>query len=133
MFNRGPGGVIREMASGGVNLPWNLGLAALVGLSLLFTRLTVGAEGGMANADHVIGSLALTVISISAAEVARPVRYCLIPLGAALFVTPFLYDVGGLQLVASLVAGAALIALSFRRGAIKERYGGWNRLIVGSD
>jgi nucleoside-diphosphate-sugar epimerase len=129
-FNRGPGGVIREMASGGVNLPWNLALAALIGFSLLFTRLTFGAGGGVANADHLIGSLVLTTISIAAAEVARPVRYALIPLGAALFVTPFIYGVAGLQLIASLAAGAALIALSIRRGSIKERYGGWNRLIV---
>ena len=129
-FNRGPAGVMREMAVGGVNLPWNLALAALIGLSLLFTRLTVGAEGGMANADHVIGSLVLTTISIAAAEVARPVRYLLIPLGAALFVTPFLHEASGAQLIASLVAGAALIALAFRRGPIRERYGGWNRLIV---
>ncbi len=129
-FNRGPGGVIREMASGGVNLPWNLGLAALIGFSLLFTRLTFDAEGSMADADHLIGSLVLTVISIAAAEVARPVRYALIPLGIALFITPFLYGASGVQLIASLAAGAALIALSFRRGQIRERYGRWTRLIV---
>ncbi len=32
--------------------------------------------------------------------------------------------------VIGLALGAALIGLSLRRGAIKERYGRWNRLIV---
>ena len=80
------------MVGSGVSLPWNLALSALIGLSLLFTRITLGAEGGLANADHLIGSLVLTVVSIAAAEVARPVRYVNALLGAALFVTPFLYD-----------------------------------------
>ena len=46
--------------SGGVNLPWNLVLAAAVAASLLFTRLTFEAEGPMADADHLVGALALT-------------------------------------------------------------------------
>ena len=32
--------------------------------------------------------------------------------------------------VASLVCGGALVALSIRRGPIRERYGHWTRLIV---
>jgi nucleoside-diphosphate-sugar epimerase len=129
-FDRRPGAVLREMWSGGVNLPWNLALAAAIGLWLLFTRLTLGAEGSMANADHLIGSLALTVISLAAAEVARPLRYLLIPLGLALLVTPFAYEANMAQLIASLLCGVGLIALSFRRGPIQARYGTWQRLIV---
>jgi len=118
------------MVAGGVNLPWNLGLAALVAASLLFTRLTLGAEGGMANSDHLIGALALTVISVAAAEVARPVRYLLVPLGAALFVTPFAYGADTMQAIASFVTGALLIVLSVRRGGIRGRYGRWDHRIV---
>src|SRR3546814_9042433 len=127
--DRPAGAVVGEMLSGGVNLPWNLVLAAAVAASLLFTRLTFGAEGRMADADHLIGALALTVISIAAAEVARAARYLLIPLGAGLFVTPFLFDASGTQLAASLVAGTLLIALSLRRGPIRGRYGGWDAMI----
>lgn len=129
-FDRAPGTILRDAVTGGVSLPGNLIVAALVGLSLLFTRVTLGTAGSMANADHVIGALVLTVVSIAAAEVARPVRYALVPLGLALFITPFVYESNGAQLVASLVAGAALIALSLRRGAIRERYGAWQRRIV---
>src|SRR5690606_26099133 len=129
-FNRGPGKVLGEMLQGGVHLPWTRWLAALVGVWLMFTRVTLGAEGGMANADHVIGALVLTVLSVAAAEVARAARFLLIPLGIALLITPFVYDAGGVQLAASLVAGVALIVLSLPRGAISSNYGSWNKRIV---
>jgi hypothetical protein len=129
-FDAAPRAVLREMVAGGVNLPWNLAVCVLIGLWLLFTRVTLGAEGAMANADHLIGSLVLTVISVGAAEVARPVRFLLIPLGLVLFATPFLYGAGGTQTAMSLACGALLIALSLRRGPIRGRYGSWSRLIV---
>lgn len=128
-FERPPGVLLRDMWTGGVNLPWNLALAAVLATSLLFTRLTFDADGWMAHADHLIGFLALTVISVAAAEVARPLRYCLIPLGAGLLVTPFWLDASDAHRVANIIIGLLLIALSIRRGTIRERYGSWNRLI----
>jgi nucleoside-diphosphate-sugar epimerase len=128
-LDRGPGPVLRDMWTGGVSLPWNLTLAAVLAASLPFTRLTFGAEGTMANADHLIGFLALTIISLAAAEVARPLRYCLIPLGAALMITPFLFKPDAAHSAASIAIGLMLIALSFRRGAIRDRYGTWDRYI----
>ena len=77
----------------------------------------------MANLDHLIGSLVLTVISEHPAGLN-------IPLGAALLVTPFIYDADVTATTASLVCGAALRALSFRRGPIRQPYGSWQRLIV---
>jgi hypothetical protein len=129
-FDRPPGVVLREMIGGGISLPWNLVLCALIGLSLLFTRITLGAGGGMAGADHLIGSLVLTVVSIAAAEVARPARFAIILLGAALFITPFVYEADLVATVTSLASGAALIAFSLRRGRIRNPYGDWNRLLV---
>ena len=129
-FDQSPGAVFKAAISGGVSLPWNLALAALVGLSLLFTRITLGADGNMAHAHHVIGSLVLTVVSIAAAEVARPVRYLNILLGAALMATPFLFTAGIAATIVSVVLGAGLIALSVRRGPIRERYGNWDRVII---
>jgi hypothetical protein len=129
-FERSPAQLARDMASGGVNLPWNLALCMLIGVWLMFTRLTLGAEGGMANADHLIGALVVTVSAIACAEVARPVRFLNIALGAGLLLTPFIYETQVLQITASIFAGLALIALSLRRGTVKERYAGWNRYIV---
>ena len=129
-FDQSAGAVIKHMVGGGVSLPWNLALAALIGLSLLFTRITLGADGSLANAHHVIGSLVLTVVSIAAAEVARPVRYLNIPLGAVLMAAPFMFGASTVASVVSMVLGAALVVLSIRRGPIRERYGNWNRLII---
>jgi hypothetical protein len=129
-FDQRPNNVLREMWTGGVSLSWNLTAAAAIGLWLMFTRVTLGAEGDMADADHLIGALALTVISLAAAEVARPLRYLLIPLGAALLATPFAFGAGPVATAASLVCGIGLILLSLRRGPIMQRYGNWQPLIV---
>ena len=128
-FDRPPGAIIRDVFSGGVSLPWNLALSAAIGVWLMCTRLTLGTEGAMANADHLIGSLVLTVVSVSAAEVARPVRYLNTLLGAALVAAPFIYDAPFFSGALSAAAGVALILLSLRRGPIREQYAGWSRFI----
>lgn len=125
-FDRSPGTVLRSMVGGGVSLPWNLAVSAFIGFSLLFTRMTLDAEGDMANAHHLIGSLVLTVVSIAAAEVARPARYLNMLLGAALFATTFIYDANPVSTIVGIAAGAALVALSIRQGPIRERYGNWS-------
>jgi nucleoside-diphosphate-sugar epimerase len=129
-FEQGPRRILGEIAGGGVALPWNLAVCLLIGVWLMFTRITLGSEGGMANADHLIGALALTVTVAALAEVARPLRFLNMALGTALLVTPFGYGAGWPATVASLICGVALIALSVRRGRIRNRYGAWNRLIV---
>jgi nucleoside-diphosphate-sugar epimerase len=129
-FDARPGTVFRAMWTGGVSLPWNFAAAAAIGLWLMFTRIALGTEGGMANVDHLIGALALTVISLAAAEVARPLRYLLIPLGIALLISPFLNDADAPRTIAGIACGIGLILLSFRRGRIDQRYAAWQRLIV---
>ena len=129
-FVRNPIAMIGDMVTGGVSLHWSLALSAAVGVWLMFTRLTLGAENGMANADHLIGSLVVTTTVIATAETARPVRFLNIIYGAALFATPFMYGVGGEQMAASLICGVGLIALSIPRGRIRSSYGGLNKYLV---
>jgi uncharacterized membrane protein len=129
-FERAPTQLVRDMLSGGVNLPWNLALSMLIGVWLMFTRLTVDAAGAMANADHLIGALVITVSAIACAEVARPLRFLNIVLGIALLITPFVYQAEMVHAAASLLCGVALIALSLRRGRVEGRYGNWNRYLV---
>jgi hypothetical protein len=69
-------------------------------------------------------------VSIAAAEVARPARWLILPLGAGLMASPFVFAGGTPTMVISLAAGVALIALSVRRGEIQERYGSWDRVIA---
>ncbi|HSR55944.1 MAG TPA: vitamin K epoxide reductase family protein [Alphaproteobacteria bacterium] len=128
-FERSPLTIMREMFGGGVSMPWTLGLCILIGIWLLFTRLTLGAEGGMANADHLIGSLVLTVTVTALAHVARAVRFINMALGAALLITPFVYGADPVATVCSLASGIALICLSAYRGEITQRYGASNAFI----
>ena len=129
-FDRSPWQVLRESASGGVALTWNLALSLAIGVWLMCTRLTLDAEGGMANADHVIGSLVITVSAIACAEIGRSLRFVNLLLGAALFVTPFVFDASGMALVSSALCGGVLMLLSLWRGPVTQRYGSWNRWIV---
>jgi nucleoside-diphosphate-sugar epimerase len=129
-FDRSAVSVLKDMIGGGVSLPWNLALSGVIALSLLFTRLTFGNTGAMANADHMIGFLVLTTLSIAAAEAARPVRYLNVLFGLALLVIPFAFGAGTAATVNSVACGVALILLSHRRGTIQQRYGGWTRLII---
>jgi hypothetical protein len=121
-FERSPAQIGRDMVSRRVNLPWNLALCTLVGIWLMFTRLTLGAEGAMANAEHLIGALIITVSAIACAEVARQARFVNVIFGAALLVTPFVFDAQAPQAIASWLCAVALIALSVPRGAVLSRY-----------
>jgi hypothetical protein len=129
-FDRPLGAVLKSSLGGGVSLPWNLALAGLIGLSLLFTRVTLGATGGLADAHHIIGCAVLTVVAIAAADVARPARALNALLGIGLMSAPLLFDADKMQLAVTLGLGLALVLLSVRRGPILERYGNWNRLLV---
>ncbi|MBM0105923.1 NAD-dependent epimerase/dehydratase family protein [Steroidobacter sp. S1-65] len=129
-FERKPGKLAKEMVSGGVSTPWNLIASILVGVWLMCTRLTVGAEGVLANADHLIGALAITVAITAFAEVGRAVRYVNVLFGVALLIVPFVYGASTPVMLSEVVCGLLLILLSLPRGAIRGQYGSWNRRIV---
>jgi hypothetical protein len=129
-FARAPGAIVRDMLGGGVSLPWTLAASMAIGVWLLLTRLTLGAEGTMADADHLIGSLVLTVAVMATAESARPVRYLNVLLGMALVLMPFVAAATLAQTAAGVVCGLALVALSLPRGAIHNEYGSWSWLLV---
>ena len=108
----------------------NLALAGLIGLWLLFTRVTMGAEGELANAHHVIGCLVLTVVSVAVADVARPARALNALLGVVLMFVPSVFDGDRIAVAVGIGLGLALVLLSIRRGPIEARCGRWNRLLV---
>src|SRR3546814_10828966 len=79
--------------------------------------MILGREGAMANSDHGVGALVITVAIIATAEVARALRFINVALGAWLIAAPFLLTgVGHLGAIMSVVVGIALIGLSLPRG-----------------
>jgi nucleoside-diphosphate-sugar epimerase len=132
-FERSPSQVLRDLVRGGVGLPWSLAACIAIGVWLMLTRVTLGADGAQADADHVVGSLVISASVIACAEVARPVRYVNGLLGLALVATGFLYGGTPAQLISSVVCGAALVALCIPRGRIRERYGSWGPAPAGEN
>jgi len=122
-FERAPVQVLRDMATGGVGLPWNLALTILIGAWLMFSRLTLATQGGLADAHHLIGALAITVAISACAEVARPVRWLNLPLGLALVLASFALEAGAWTQAISAACGLALAALAVPQGRLVNRYG----------
>ena len=120
----------REMVGGGVALPWNLTLCAAIGALLMLSRLTLGAEGMIANAHHLIGALVLTTTAIAAAEIARPLRMLNCVWAIGLMLAPFLAEATAVEQAASVVVGVLLLTASLPRGDVRFHYGEWSTRIV---
>ena len=131
-FDLPPRRFIAQMFAGGITAPWTLNACVAIGVALMCTRLLFGTEGAMADSDHLVGSLVIVIAISSWAEVARALRYLIAPFGVWLVAAPWLLDGANTPGAwASMAAGLALIALSLPRGAIRNRYGAWDRLILG--
>lgn len=130
-FERSPWAIIKDMAGGGVNLPWSLVLSTAIGIWLMCTRLIFGTQGEQANSDHLIGSLVVTISITALAESARPARFVNVLLAIALMASPLMLE-GGSVLAdwSSVLAALLLIAASVPRGRIENRYGSWSRYLV---
>jgi len=129
-FEMTPKEVVGSFFGGGMGLPWSLALSMLAALWLMFTPLTLGSDGGIANVNHVVGSLALTFAVIALAETGRPARYVNVALGALLIGSLFFVEAGGAEIASAVVAGLALIVLALPRGRITRRWGLYQKLIV---
>lgn len=116
----------------GITLPWTLAASVAVGAFLMLTRLVFGTEGAMADSDHVVGALVITVAVIATAEVARALRFINAGFGLWLVAAPWMLD--GASLLASWASvgiGLGLVALSLPRGVrSKEHYASWDRYVV---
>ena len=116
----------------GITLPWTLAASVGIGVLLMFTRLIFDTTGSMANSDHIVGALVITVAIIATAEVARALRFINAAFGAWLVAAPFLLEGdSGTAMFASIIVGLALIGLSLPRGKrSKEHYAGWDKYVV---
>jgi hypothetical protein len=120
-------------ATWGVTVPWQLAAASALGAWLMFTPLIFGTTVAMADSDHIVGGLVITVAIIAMAEVARPLRFLNIAFGLWLVAAPWLLSgvPSAFATVNSVIAGLALVALSLPRGRRSgEHYGNWDRFVV---
>ena len=121
-----------KSAARGVTIPWTLVASATLGIVLMFTRLLFGSVPPMANSDHLIGALIVTVAVMAMAEVGRPLRLINIAFGLWIIVAAWMLE--GASVIgswANVVIGLAVILLSLPRGGRSgEHYGTWDRYVV---
>lgn len=123
-MNKGRWRALHEQA---MALPLALLVSASIGIWLMFTRLSLGHTGAMADSDHLVGSLVFTVSVCAFAEVVRPMRLANGLFGAWLLIAPWVLEgATPTGAVAVMVAGAALIGLALPRGPVRHQYGRWN-------
>jgi hypothetical protein len=117
--------------SRGMTVCWTLAASCFIGAALMLSRLWLDAEGGLANTDHLVGSLTITVSVIAFAEVARLLRYLNALLGAWLMLAPLLYGGTAVETAVRVGLGVVLVGLSIPRGhRSREHYAGWDRFVT---
>ena len=117
----------------GVTWPWPLLASAGLGIWLMFSRLIFDTSGTLADSDHLMGALILTIAVIALAEVARPLRFLNILIGLWLIASPFVLEgaASALGTINDIACGLIVIGLSIPRGRrSQERYGGWDAWVI---
>jgi hypothetical protein len=131
-LDRPAGAVLRDFLTGGVNYPWTLAASCALGVWLMAAPLVFEVGPSLYHSGHVSGCLVIGVAVTAMAEIARPVRFLNVALGAWIALSPFVLGGGGTAvLLDHVVAGVLVALLSLPRGRrSRETYGGWDRLIV---
>lgn len=119
-------------AARGMTVPWTLIASAVLGTGLMFTRLLFDTVPPMADSDHLVGALIVTMAVMAMAEVGRTLRFINVLFGAWLVIAPWVLE--GASMIASwtgVVVGVIVILLSLPRGArSREHYGSWDRYVL---
>jgi nucleoside-diphosphate-sugar epimerase len=115
----------------GVTVPWTLVASCVIGAWLMFSRTIFGTGGSIADSDHLVGALIITVAVTAMAEVARPLRLLNVAFGLWLIAAPWLLvpaPVGATW--NGVIAGLLAIGLSLPRGRRSaQHYGAWDQYV----
>jgi hypothetical protein len=114
-----------------VTLPVTLAFSVLLGMWLMFAPAGGNGTATAANGDRLVGALIVTVAAISTAEVVRAFRFINLLLALWLVVAPWALEGSTSAMMWSDTAsGVVLVALTWPRGTVRERYGAWDRWIL---
>jgi hypothetical protein len=108
----------------GTSSAWNLWLSAIIGVWVTFSPDLWNLSGTGPNTVHIAGILAVTFSIIALAEIARPIRFLNWLPGIWLALGAWFFGVENWAWqISNLVAGLALLSLSFPHGTLRDRYG----------
>jgi hypothetical protein len=120
-----------KRCSFGVTFPWNLVISVILGIWLMASPSALIFQGGLAISNYIEGPMIVAFSVIAFAEVFRSIRYLNILFGLVLILAPWIASGSPLSGTwNNSIVGILIIALSFRKGKISERYGAWEKLII---
>lgn len=115
----------------GITVPWNLALSTIVAIFVMFIPDLLNSIKPMSAIEYIAGALAVTNCVCALAEPCRSVRLLNIPVGLTLIITPYLVTGGQSDsIIADLICGLTLCALSIPKGKIQGRFGSLSKWIV---
>ncbi len=97
----------------------------------MFSTAVFDTHGPIADSDHLVGALIITVAICAMAEVARPLRFINVLFGIWLIGAPWLLEGANAGATSNdMIAGLVVIALSLPRAQRSaEHYGKWDRYV----
>lgn len=111
-------------------IPWNLLISAILGIWLIVSPYILAAPGYEAHHEQIIGALIVTFSVIAIGEVSRSVRFLNMVLGLWIIAAGGFFFVDSSMSLNNGIVGTLAILLNLRRGAVKERHGSWDKLII---
>ncbi|WP_439490114.1 vitamin K epoxide reductase family protein [Algoriphagus sp.] len=130
-FPQKPGKVFKA-SIWGMSSSWTLTLSTILGLWLMFSPslFGVGIETRAADLNHLGGALIVVVAVVCMAEVLRVGRYLNILIGLSVAALPWFIQDGNFALtLSSTLTGIIVASLSIPLGAVKEKYGLWDKYV----
>lgn len=110
--------------------PWNLVFIMAVGMWNMAAPDVLGYSGQIADSSHLVGAFIVSFAVIAMSDVARTLRYVHILFGLWLIAAPWI--LGADQEISrwnSVISGVVLIVMSFPKGKIEDKRGGFDKYI----
>src|SRR3546814_17395931 len=98
----------------------------------MFSRAVFGTEGVIADSDHLVGAMIITVAVCAMAEVARPLRFLNVLFGLWLIFAPWLvfHAATPPAIWSKVICGLTVVALRLPRGRRSTAPSGpWDRYV----
>jgi hypothetical protein len=110
--------------------PWTLFFSIALGLWFMASPGIFGYTGGVADSNHLVGAIIVSISIIAMSEVVRIGRFLNILCALWLIMALWIFgNPGGAVLWTQLAAGILLILVTFKKGIIKDEHGGYNQYI----